>query len=45
MLSVDNLGEYGLVDTARNAWVAGSTFDMSLDDIEEWLRDDEGVTA
>ena len=35
--SIDNLGDYMIVDDNLNAIVAGERFDMSLDDVEEWL--------
>ena len=36
--SSDNLGDYMIVDNNRNAIVAGERFDVTLDDVEEWLR-------
>jgi hypothetical protein len=36
-LSLDNFGGYMLIDVNTNAVVAGPRFDLSLDDIEDWL--------
>jgi hypothetical protein len=36
--SADNLGDFMIVDDNLNGAVAGLSFDMSLDDVEEWLR-------
>ena len=35
--SIDNLGGYMIVDD-RNFIVDGPRFDLSLDDVEEWLK-------
>ena len=34
---LDDHGEYRLVDANLNAIVAGEKFDMTLDDVENWL--------
>ncbi len=39
-LHADNLGEYMLVDRRLNSSVLGGRYDASLDDIEEFLRED-----
>ena len=36
--SADNLGDFMVVDDSRNFIVAGERFDMTLDDVEEWLK-------
>lgn len=36
--SADNLGEFMVVDTDMNAVVAGGRYDLTLDDVEEWLK-------
>lgn len=33
----DNQGEYMITDPDSNAVVAGERFDMTIDDVEEWL--------
>ena len=38
-LSIVNLGEYMIVDTRYNAVVAGASFNLSLDDVADWLRE------
>jgi hypothetical protein len=37
-ISVDNLGDFMIVNDDMNAVVAGERFDLTLDDVEEWLR-------
>lgn len=37
--SVDNLGGYMIVDTKSNGVIKGSRFDMTLDDIEDYLSE------
>lgn len=36
--SLDNLGDFMVVDDNLNSIVAGERFDMTLDDVEEWLK-------
>ena len=36
--SADNFGDFMVVDDSRNFIVAGERFDMTLDDVEEWLK-------
>lgn len=36
-LTVDNFGAYQIVDATYNAVVAGTRFDMELEDIAVWL--------
>jgi len=36
--SADNFGDYRVVDDNLNFIVAGERFDMTLDDVEEWLK-------
>ena len=36
--SLDNFGEFMIVDDDINTIVAGERFDLSLDDVEEWLK-------
>ena len=38
-LSLDNHGEFMIVDPSRNIPVAGGRFDLDLDDVEAWLTD------
>lgn len=38
-ISIDNLGGYMIVDIYGNHAVAGSRFELSLDDVAEWLKD------
>jgi hypothetical protein len=35
--SIDNFGGYQIINPYVNGIVAGSRFDLSLDDVEEWL--------
>lgn len=39
--SIDNQMGYLIVDASLNATVAGGKYDLSLDDVEEWLNDEE----
>jgi len=36
--SLDNFGDYMIVDDSMNVIVAGDRFDLTLDDAEEWLK-------
>lgn len=36
--SLDNLGEYMLTDIYTNSVVAGSRFDMSMEEIQHYLK-------
>ena len=35
--SLDNFGEYMIVDSKDNAIIAGNRFDLSLEDVENWI--------
>lgn len=37
-ISVNNMGEYMIVDTINNCVVAGSNYELTLDDVAEWLN-------
>lgn len=37
--SIDNKGEFRLVDVSTNFAVLGAQFDASLEEIEEWLSE------
>jgi hypothetical protein len=37
-VSIDNLGGYMIVNSYRNVVVAGSRYELSLDDVAEWLE-------
>lgn len=37
-ISIDNLGGYMIVDLECNAVVAGCRYDLSLEDVSEWLQ-------
>ena len=37
LMSLDNLGEYMIVDACTNGVIRGARFDWSLDDIEQFL--------
>lgn len=37
-ISVDNLGGFMIVEDNMNVVVAGGRFDLTLDDVEEWLK-------
>lgn len=39
-ISLDNLGDYMIVDQSSNSVVAGSRFDYTLEDVEAWLNGD-----
>jgi hypothetical protein len=41
--NVNDLGGYMLVDANANFVVAGSDFDLSLDEVEAYLAGDESV--
>ena len=36
-LDINNMSGYMIVDANHNAIVAGERFDLSLDDVENWL--------
>jgi len=38
--SIDNLGGYMIVDANQNAVVAGERFNLSLDDVEQFSREE-----
>lgn len=38
-ISIDNMGEYMIVDIFSNSVAAGSRFDLSLTDVADWLRE------
>ena len=37
--NIDNLGGYMVIEANRNLIVAGQRFDMSLDDVEHFIRE------
>lgn len=39
-ISIDNMGGYALVDLYTNAVVAGSRFELSLEDVLDYLAGD-----
>jgi hypothetical protein len=39
-VNLDNLGGYMLIDANMNCIVAGSRWDLSLEEVEDWLADD-----
>ena len=41
--TADDLGEYMLLDARFNSCLAGSRFDMTLDDVEKYLSEGERV--
>lgn len=41
--SIDNFGDYAIIDTEYNAIVRGTRFDLDLDDVEEFISDEESV--
>ncbi|SKA77840.1 hypothetical protein SAMN02745178_00711 [Gemmiger formicilis] len=41
--SIDNFGGYAIIDTEYNAIVRGTRFDLDLDDVEEFISDEESV--
>jgi hypothetical protein len=40
-LHFDDHGEYQLIEERTNTVVVGEKYDLSLDDVEEWLNDIE----
>lgn len=38
-ISIDNMGEYMIVDIFSNSVAAGSRFDLSLTDVADWIRE------
>lgn len=38
-ISIDNMGEYMIVDIFSNSVAAGSRFDLTLADVAAWLRE------
>ncbi len=38
-ISIDNMGEYMIVDIFSNSVAAGSRFDLSLTDVADWFRE------
>lgn len=40
-INPDHLGGYMIIDTQYNAIVAGSRYDWTLEDCEEWLAEEE----
>lgn len=40
---IDNFGGYLIIDGRNNAVVAGSRFELDLDDVSEWIDSFEGV--
>jgi hypothetical protein len=41
--SIDNFGGYAIIDTEYNAVVRGSRFDLDLDDVEEFISEEESI--
>jgi len=37
-INIDDMGGYMLVDTMGNFVIAGSRFELTLDDVQEWLK-------
>lgn len=37
-ISIDNFGGYMIVDVKTNAVIAGSRFNLDLDDVEEFVK-------
>jgi hypothetical protein len=37
-LSLDNQGEFMVIDAEHNYIVAGERFDMSLEELEKWME-------
>ena len=37
-ISIDNMGGYMIVDTFSNCVVAGSRYELTLDNVFEWLK-------
>lgn len=40
-IHLDNFGEYGIIDPYENFVVAGSRFDLSLEDVKDFLDEYE----
>ena len=38
-ISADNLGGYMIVDMSGNAVAAGGRFELTLEEVREWVRD------
>lgn len=38
-LSPDNIGGYMIVDLYRNYVVAGNRFDLSLEEVQDWINE------
>lgn len=38
-INPNNHGEYMITDTGRNAVVAGDRFNMTLEDVQQWVSD------
>lgn len=38
-ISIDNLGDYMIVDVFTNCVVAGSRYNMTLDDVTNWMQE------
>lgn len=38
-VNIDNLGEYMIVDSRSNFVVAGTSFNLSLEDVADWLQE------
>jgi hypothetical protein len=43
--SFNHQGGWQIVDAVRNWLVVGERFDLSLDDVEQWLSEDQEATA
>lgn len=41
-INADNMGGYMIVDVAGNYVVAGAKYDLTLDDVAEWLKQTNG---
>ena len=41
--SIDNFGGYAIIDTEYNAVVRGSRFDLDLDDVEEFISEEDSI--
>lgn len=39
-LSLDNFGDYMLVEVSRNVVVLGGRYDATLEDVHSWLKGD-----
>lgn len=42
--SIDNFGGYAIIDTEYNVIVRGSRFDLDLDDVEDFISEEEAAT-